>query len=307
MQVRTQLPTAWKNVSLTVLELHHTILASLEQSVFHGALAPFDTLFEFYAILAQRWILTLSNNSSQKQAYDDLFQHVEVLSQSAISTANSFNTSVLNFYEKTASATSASIISGTNYIPIILPSPSLIYNIAMTPSLTTLSRVSALLTTYKIALETQIKSTTAFHADSTKMLNGYLMDVCNLLWRSRALTTSDTNSFGCLCPDAVTAELIAYISKLDDNNALNRSFDFSHNPLLASLSQTAFAEMERRGRKETRHEGPVTHQSLVKLGNGGGVRVNWKEYRVMMLTWLEVRGMEGFKLLMFATMKDLMK
>ncbi|RDI77663.1 hypothetical protein Vi05172_g12329 [Venturia inaequalis] len=288
-------------------ELHRTTLAPLEQGILHGAHAPFDTLFEFYANLAQRWILTISNNSAHKQAYDDLSQHVTVLAQSAISSTASSSTSILTFYEKTASTTGASITAGINYIPIILPPPSLIYNIAMTPSLTTLSRISALLTTYKTALETQIKSTTAFHADSTKILNGYLMDVCNLLWRSRALTTSDSNSFGCLCPDSVTAELAAYISRLDKDDALNRSFDFSHNPLIACLSRTAFSELEKREGREMRHEGPVTQQSLIKLGNEGGVGVSWKEYRVMMLGWLAERGLGGFKMLMFATMKDLMK
>lgn len=293
--------------TLISLELHRTILAPLEQSILHGAHAPFDTLFEFYSNLAQRWILTLLNDPTQKQAYDDLSQHVAILAQSAISSTNSSSTSILTFYEKTASAANSSILSGNNYIPIILPPPSLIYNITMTPSLTTLSRISALLTTYKAALETQIKSTTSFHADSTKMLNGYLMDICNLLWRSRALTTSDTNSFGCLCPEPVAAELTAYISRVNGEYALNRSFDFSHNPLLASLSSTAFADFEARDGKEARHAGPVTQQSLLVLGNEGGVRVSWKEYRVMMLMWLEERGLDGLKRLMFATMKDLMK
>lgn len=293
--------------TLTVSELHRDILAPLELSILHGAHTPFDTLFEFYASLAQRWILTLSNSRTHKQAYADLSQHVAVLAQSAISSANSSSNSVLTFYEKSASAAKASIVSGTSCIPIILPPPSLIYNVAMTPSLTTLSRISALLATYKTALETQIKSTTSFHADSTKILNGYLMDICNLLWRSRALTTSDTNSFGCLCPDPVTAELTSYISRINRDYALPRSFDFSHNPLIASLSQTAFAEFEKRDGKEARHLGPLTQSSLVALGNEGGVRVSWKEYRVMMLHWLEERGLDGFKMLMFATMKDLMK
>ncbi|TID19945.1 Mis6-domain-containing protein [Venturia nashicola] len=288
-------------------ELQSIILAPLEKSILHGAHAPFETLFEFYSNLAQRWILTLSNSTTQKHAYDDLCQHVAVLAQSAMSSTDSSSTSILTFYEKSASTTNASITSGTNYIPIILPPPSLIYNIAMIPSLTTLSRISALLTTYKTALQTQIQSITAYHAESTKILNGYLMDICNLLWRSRALTTSDTNSFGCLCPDPVTTELTAYISRFNSNQALNKSFDFSHNPLIASLSWTAFAEFQKKKRKEMRHDGPVTQQSLVKLGNEGGVTVSWKEYRVMILGWLEERGMEGFKLLMFATMKDLMK
>ncbi|QDS76726.1 hypothetical protein FKW77_001125 [Venturia effusa] len=288
-------------------ELQRIVLAPLEQSILHGAHAPFDTLFGFYANLAQRWSLTLTNSLSHKQAFDDLCQHVAVLAQSACSSTDSCNTSVLNFYETIALATSSNVASDSNHIPIILPPPSVIYNVAMTPSLTILSRVSSLLATYKSVLETRIKSTTSLHADSTRVLNGYLMDICNLLWRSRALTTSDTNSFGCLCPATVTAELTSYTSRTNGDYALNKSFDFSHNSLIASLSRTAFDELEAREGKEMRHIGPVTQQSLVMLGNAGGVKVSWKEYRVMMLMWLEERGVDGIKKLMFVTMKDLMK
>jgi centromere protein I len=292
-----------------LLELHRVMLAPLEQSILHGAHAPFNTLFELYANLAQRWIGALKNTIVQKQAYDDLTQHVSILAQSALTNTQDSSAAILTFYEKTADTTNQNISTGRSYLPLCLPPPSLLYPLAMPSSLSTLSRVCAVLTTYKLALETQIKSTTSFHADSTRTLNGYLMDICNLLWRSRALTTSDANSFGCLCPDDVELELQSYISRVNRDYALPKSFDFSHNPLLSSLSRTAFAENEGAvvGEMRSSHAGPVTQQSLVVLGNEGGVVVSWKEYRVFMLRWLEERGVNGFKKLMFATMKDLMK
>lgn len=301
-----------QDMLLTVSELHRVILSSLEQSILHGAHSPFDTLFEFYTNLAQRWILTIEDNPTHKQSYDDLAQHVSTLTQSAISSNQSSSSAILTFYERTADATSSSITLGRYYLPLCLPPASLLYQLAMTHSLTNLSRICAVLTIYKIALETQIKFTTSFHADSTRTLNGFLMDICNLLWRSRALTTSDANSFGCLCSEDMASELQLYIYQVNREYTLAKSFDFSHHSLLASLSRTAIANFETQAEKEVgdivlSHAGPVTQQSLVVLGNQGGLEMSWKEYRVMMLGYLEERGLNGFKKLMFATMKDLMK
>jgi centromere protein I len=288
------------------------MLAPLEQSILYGAHAPFDTLFELYANLAQRWIGTLENNATHKQAYDDLVQHVSILAQSALISSQASSAAVLSFYERMADSTSQSISAGRHYLPLCLPPPCLLYPLAMTPSLNIFSRICAVLTTYKMALETQIKFTTSFHTDSTRTLNGYLMDICNLLWRSRALTTSDANSFGCLCPDDVGLELQSYVSRVNRDYALPKTFDFSHNHLLSSLSLTTFAAFEAAAERDVgealpNHAGPITQQSLVVLGNEGGVTMSWKQYRVMMLNWLEARGVDGFKKLMFATMKDLMK
>jgi centromere protein I len=301
-----------ESLSLTPLDLHRVIMAPLEQSILHGAHAPFDTLFELYANIAQRWIGNLENNPIQKQAYDDLAQHVSILAQSALINSQASAAAILSFYERTADATSHSIIAGRYYLPLCLLPPSLLYLLTMTPSLNILARVCALLTTYKVALEMQIKLTTSFHADSTRTLNGYLMDICNLLWRSRALTTSDANSFGCLCPDDVGSELLRYVSHINRDYALPKFFDFSHNPLLSSLSWRSFAALEAAAEGEDgatllNHAGPVTQQSLVVLGNEGGMSITWKQYRVQMLHWLEERGVDGFRKLMFATMKDLMK
>lgn len=67
--------------------------------------------------------------------------------------------------------------------------------------------------------------------------------------------------------------------------------------MLAALSIAAFREVEedaaRPGVVRVRHAGPVTMKSLAQLGRGGGVRMGWKEYRVLVLRWLEGVGVNG--------------
>ena len=82
--------------------------------------------------------------------------------------------------------------------------------------------------------------------------------------------------------------------------------------MLAALSIACFREMEdqaeeeRPGSVRVRHEGPVTQKSLVQLGREGGLRIDWKEYRVAVLRWLEGMGVKGVRELGGAAMKGLL-
>jgi centromere protein I len=55
-----------------------------------------------------------------------------------------------------------------------------------------------------------------------------------------------------------------------------------------------------------RHAGPITQKTLITLGKEGGVKVDWKEYRVHVLRWLEGMGVGGVRELGGATMKGLL-
>ena len=105
-------------------------------------------------------------------------------------------------------------------------------------------------------------------------------------------------------PAAVVASLASYTSGLDPPQALTGLFSLSHHPNLAALSIAAFREveedaMEGDGRRPgssvvaVRHAGPITMKSLAQLGRGGGVSMGWKEYRVLVLRWLEGLGVSG--------------
>lgn len=125
------------------------------------------------------------------------------------------------------------------------------------------------------------------------------MDTCNLLFRSRAFNAADGHALGCLIPPLVVTSLSTYTSRLDPPLPLTSLFSLSHNPNLSALSIAAFREVEdatedkQAGSVAVRHAGPITMKSLAQLGRDGGVKMGWKEYRVLVLRWLKGVGANG--------------
>ncbi|KAJ9660756.1 hypothetical protein H2201_006835 [Coniosporium apollinis] len=167
--------------------------------------------------------------------------------------------------------------------PIILPPPHILYLLLTSPSLSTLSRTSTLLAFLKSAFEAT--TTIARYSPAlTAQFNGYLIDACNLLWRSRALLTSDANAVGCLSPEPAKQPLHAWLTELDPEFGLPGIFGVSTNYLLAAASCAVLRGMEERaeeaareeGGTGVRHAGPATQRSLAVLGNEGGLEVSWK-------------------------------
>lgn len=97
----------------------------------------------------------------------------------------------------------------------------------------------------------------------------------------------------------MVASLATYTSALDPPHSLTSLFSLSHNPTLSALSIAAFREVEDAaedqlpGSVAVRHAGPITMKSLAQLGREGGVKMGWKEYRVLVLKWLEGVGVNG--------------
>ena len=143
------------------------------------------------------------------------------------------------------------------------------------------------------------------------------MDICNLVWRSRAFNTTDTNALGCLLPETLILPLRAYLEAMNPPQTLQQLFTLSYNPALVALSIESLREQEdlmiendqmrmEIGELRTRHGGPVNQRSLAALGADGGIKLGWAEYRLEVLKWLGDRGVEGVGELMFCTMKLLM-
>ncbi len=141
-------------------------------------------------------------------------------------------------------------------------------------------------------------------------LNGYLMDICNLLFRSRAFNTTDPNAMGCLLPSSTLPVLESYLSALSPTYDLSTPFSLSYNPILAALSLAAFRDLEEASQpaEGIRHAGgPVNEKSLTALAEDGGLSLGWKDYRLRVMEWLAERGVEGVGELMGCTMKGLMR
>lgn len=303
-------------------DVHSTYFASIEAAMVSQNPYAHQRLLTFYTSLMRHWTVLASSQASTPtpappsqitKHITDLINHVSTLSLSILSAlpyhSNSpVISSLLSFYEL------LSVSSLPNIIPIVLPTPHLTYLLLTSPSLATLSRLCTILANYKNAFDTHPTPISAYYpVTTTNMFNGYLMDSCNLLWRSRALLTVDANALGIFCAPPVRESLQNYFTALDREYVLSSAFGLSHNALLAALSAAAWSALEEAeiqhqnldANDVIRHKGPVLQRTLTVLGKEGGVEVTFKQYRVQVLKWLDARGCGGIKELMFATMTGL--
>ena len=257
-------------------------------------------MLKFYTALLRRWTVALASVDQlpalANAAVAKLITHVNGLCLTLLQTSSgiSAHSLVLDFYEQ-----SASLISNPRSscrVRVVIPPSPLVYILYFTQSPVTVSRLCGVLARYKEGLQ---KAMTTARADYTPRyvneFNGFLMDLCNCLWRSRAFNAKDNNSHGCLLPAPVVDGL-------------------SHSPVLGLLAISYFrgledAVIEGDGDDAlgARHAGPVTRATLASLAQDGGLSMTWDEYRLGVLKYLEENGFRGVGQLMYNTMTTLMK
>jgi centromere protein I len=108
---------------------------------------------------------------------------------------------VLDSYESAACLISQTSLQTA--IRVVIPPPELVYIILFTSSLSNISRLCAILAIYKDTLKAHVdKVPNMYKKDVLNSFNGYIMDICNLVWRMKAFST-EQNALGCLvcsCP-----------------------------------------------------------------------------------------------------------
>jgi len=217
---------------------------------------------------------------------------------------------VLDFYEATSSLISNPELRAK--VRITTPPTELVYTLFFTPCLSTISRLCGVLALHKrafeVAMASKPNSTQPYEKDYLNHFNGFLMDLCNCLWRSRAFNTSDINALGCLLPAPIFDTLTTYVSNVDSSLSLPTLFNLSYSPSLCQLTISYVRELEDKveGEIEARHAGPVTQSSLKALQGSGGINLPWPDYRLGALKYLEREGAPGVGELMYNTMKHLM-
>lgn len=196
---------------------------------------------------------------------------------------------------------------------MIPPSP-LVYILHFNLSPTILSRLCAILSKYKGGFQKAMAtSRSEYTPEYINEFNGFLMDVCNCIWRSRAFNNNDVNSHGCLAPRSLVEDLTSYVDSLTMGGSLSTLFSLSYSPVLGLSAISHFRKLEDEelesypGEIATRHAGPVTRASLHALANNGGLRVGWDDFRLGVLSHLEKKGMAGVGELMYNTMTNVMK
>jgi centromere protein I len=303
---------------LTVLDIYESTLRPLEDAVLEdGTIESKLALLTFYESVLQQWTLFMLSESepllTAGSSISLLITHANALALTIIQTSRTVSTcsSVLHFYETTIFLISNPNISAK--VRITIPPAELVYTLFFTPSLSTISRVCAVLAQYKRAFEIAMapKATSkhqSYPKDYVNHFNGFLMDLCNCLWRSRAFNTSDINALGCLLPEPAVATLTTYVSNLDTSLSLPPLFSLSYSPSLCQLAISYVRELEDNAEDEIeiRHAGPVTQSSLKSLQRDGGINLSWPDYRLGVLQYLEKKGAPGIWALMSNTMKHLM-
>ncbi|KAI0849903.1 Mis6-domain-containing protein [Daldinia vernicosa] len=303
---------------LNYQELFTNILQTLETKVLDDTPGSQLQLLEFYTMLLQRWAISLASleqkSANASTIITDLVGHVNNLCLTLIQTSptSSTHSKILDFYEQTAILSSDPKLH--HHTRIMIPPSPLVYILHFSFCPNTLSRLCAILSKYKAGFQRAMStSRSQYTPEYINEFNGFLMDICNCIWRSRAFNSNDVNSHGCLVPRSLVEDLAAYASRLETSAPLSTLFSLSYSPVLSLSAITYFRELEDeavvlgRGELSTRHAGPITRASLSSLAHSGGLKVGWDDYRLGVLNYLEQKGMAGVGELMYNTMTNVMK
>jgi len=294
----------------------------LEHAILDNTPTSQIALLKFYTLLLRRWTATMLAAEPAILApvaatIPKLIEHVNNLALTLTQTSPTVSThlDVLDFYEAAAALYSKPAL--LQLIDITIPPPLLVYTLHFSQSLTVVSRLCGVLAAYKLAWEAVMspavaRQLTRRERDQIDTFNGFLMDLCNCLWRGRAFSTTDLNAQGCRIPPPVQATLAAYVTAAAGGGAglsLATAFGLSYAPLLClqSIMHVRRLEDDEMAVIRARHGGPVTQASLGQLANRGGLKLSWQEYRAGVLRHLEAKGFPGIPELMYNTMKNLMK
>lgn len=298
-------------------------IAVLQSSLDGSTHAQLD-LLELYTRIIHNWgVILLSTDEIPRHAsasLASLIEHVNKLSLTLLQTSPTEYTflKILNFYERAAYIYSKSRLLRT--IEITLPPELLVYTIQFSPSLATVSRLCTVLTAYKHAWAVCMTNAAKkvgppYDKEQVNTFNGFLMDICNCLWRGKAFVKSDAHATGCMIQDGTILRLTEYVSSLTDSGsgdmALGALFTMSYSPLLCLQAMEHLQRLEEQEDEDVelraRHAGPITQKSLGQLARKGGLELAWQEYRLGLLRRLEDKEWKGIPELMYSTMKNLLE
>ncbi|KAG6041253.1 hypothetical protein E4U41_005294 [Claviceps citrina] len=299
-------------------ELHQHIFRPLEAAVQDFAPTSQLGLLKMYTHLLRHWTAMLQSDDGvpdfASSTVSALIGHVNLLALTLLQTTPSVATDclILDFYEQAARLVTDRKLR--RYMRIELPPSPLVYTFLFSNSLATVSRMCYILAVCKRGIETAMATrpradpssadgphrvdSHTYDRSFVDLFNGYLMDMCNCLWRNRAFNDTDTNARACTLSAATVRALAGYVLSVDRALALNSCFSLSHSPVLCYQSIERVRDLEDDAMRHdasirVRHGGPVTQSSLVRLANAGGMRLGWQDYRIEVLRNLADSGFPG--------------
>ncbi|KAI1517351.1 mis6 domain-containing protein [Pyrenophora tritici-repentis] len=302
-------------------DIQATYFSPIERALSAQGIPAYTELVNFYIMLLQHQISNTSMKlpdriDTAQQVLRDLVAHVSTLFTSALlsvpqDSGVGLKSAILSFYELLSTS------SKPHVIPIILPPMHLVYLLAQDTSSVILSRICGIIGAYKSAFDAHPKPIKKYYStEVTDAFNHCLRDMYNLVWVSRGLLAQDQKSQGLYCDAELRFELNSYLNNLSREYSIGNAFTLCNSAWLASLTAAAWREVEERKinqggldkSKVRYHQGLVSEKSLETLKRKGGVSVEWEGpsgFKVMVLQWLDERGMGGIRSLMFATVMNL--
>lgn len=278
-----------------------------------------------YTNLMHHWASVLrSSKNIPAHASDTItgtVQHVSILAMTVLQTNTTLasESAILAFYEENLALLTDDVLK--QYIRVELLPSALIYLLVFSQSLATVARLCAIMAVYKQSLETAMPirrnantptiDASSYTEEDVRRYNGNLVDIVNLIWLRKAFEIDKPIEQGCMIPRATFAQLQTYVvSTVDRTFSLASMLSLSHSPLFCLQSIETLRVLEDQQIEvdeaiETRHAGPVTQESLRKLGTSGGIRVNFTDYRLGVLETLRAKGMGGVESLLKESMKVL--
>lgn len=267
-----------------------------------------------YSNLLNYWtILLLANTKVTDDAtrsISALIYHVNSLTHTLVQASPSFttDTAILEFYGQTLRLVKNGEL--LKHMRIELPPSPLIYMLFFSHSLSTQSGLCRILAFYKKGFEssmTKRAGSYSYDKEYINLYNGFLMDICNCLWRSRAFSSEEANTKGCMVPQPTVVALTAYVASVEGSFALTSLFGLSHSPTLCYQSIQLVRDLEDDAMAQgasifARHAGPVTQDSLQRLESTGGMKLTWQAYRIKVLQGLMAKGVPGVAELLKSTM-----
>ncbi|KAJ5570201.1 Centromere protein Cenp-I [Penicillium hispanicum] len=321
--------------------LYRRLLSRLESTVLDGTIDSGSALLDFYSALIGEWgikIRTRQFTSAESSPLTPIVGHAELLASSIQEFAPTIDdsqkvttpviSSVLRFYRCLAGIFSHAPQKAS--IRLTVPPAATVYSLAFTPSVSIISTLNSVLAVYKSSFEESLTSKVVkapnpslplYDTNLVSQFNGYVMDMCNLLWRNRALNTDDPNALGCLIPTPSATALTSYIRNLNEaarhydressfHLSLPFMFSLSYHAAFCNLSAACVADIEKDQQvpdHRPKLRKPVTQKALQALEKEGGAKITWQDYRINMLDWLDAIGSRGTGDLMRSTMKALRK
>lgn len=306
-------------------EVYKTVFQPLEVTlVADGKLESQLSLLTLYTNILHHWasVLRAANPFPRNatRSVTALIQHAHSLCLTLFQNSATIETeaAVLSLYEQMLDLVQDPKLG--QFVRVELPPGELVCTMLLSNSLATVSRTCYILVCFRNEISKVVNSQQSSGTDGRltvksysrrdiDRLNAHVADVCNSLWLWKAFDDKK-KGIGLQVPRPTVDALARFVTSVDRKFSLAAMMSFSYSPVFCRLSINRMRDIEDERAAaddtiETRHPGPVSPQSLIRLASSGGIKIEWQEYQVQVLETLHNQGFEGIGALLRSVIASL--